>query len=239
VIRTAGTTAAVLGAAVGAAQALPAITSIAPLRRAAWPRLAGAGSPATVALTFDDGPDGASTPNFLSLLDTLSVPATFFVLGEMARRAPSLLTEISAAGHEVAVHGWTHRNHLKLTPWLVRDELARTFDLIAGLTGRAPVWFRPPYGVLTSGGVWAARSLRLRPLLWTAWGRDWEASATPESVLATLARGLAPGATLLLHDSDCTSAPGAWRSALGAVPEIVTALRDAGAEFVTASRHLR
>ncbi len=55
-------------------------------------------------------------------------------------------------------------------------------------------------------------------MLWTAWGRDWRAAATPDSVLATLRPDLGRGATVLLHDSDCTSAPGAWRAALGALP---------------------
>jgi hypothetical protein len=60
----------------------------------------------------------------------------------------------------------------------------------------------------------------VRTVLWTAWGRDWTATATPGSVTAEVARGLRPGGTVLLHDSDCTSAPGAWRSALGALPRL-------------------
>ncbi|MCL6459958.1 MAG: polysaccharide deacetylase family protein, partial [Gorillibacterium sp.] len=61
-----------------------------------------------VALTFDDGPDPASTPAFLGLLDRLDVRATFFVLGRhLGDRG--LLREMSGAGHEVGVHGWDHR----------------------------------------------------------------------------------------------------------------------------------
>ncbi|MGF7235242.1 MAG: polysaccharide deacetylase family protein, partial [Frankia sp.] len=46
--------------------------------------------------------------------------------------------------------------------------------------------------------------------------------------LDTLAPQVRPGATLLLHDSDCTSAPGAWHSALGALPELYARCADAG-----------
>ena len=81
--------------------------------------------------------------------------------------------------------------------------------------------FRPPYGVLTGGGVAAARAAGLQPLLRTSWGRDWAATATPQSVLQPVERGRLDGGTVLLHDSDCTSAPGAWRSAYGALPVLL------------------
>jgi hypothetical protein len=74
----------------------------------------------------------------------------------------------------------------------------------------------------------AARRLELTPVLWTAWGKDWTATATPSSVLGTLAPDVRGGATVLLHDSDCTSAPGAWHSALGALPELTARCHDAG-----------
>ena len=81
-----------------------------------------------------------------------------------------------------------------------------------------PVWFRPPYGAVSSGSLLAAHRLGLRTVLWTAWGRDWRAAATPASVVADLSAEIGPGGTVLLHDSDCTSAAGSWRSALGALP---------------------
>jgi hypothetical protein len=57
----------------------------------------------------------------------------------------------------------------------------------------------------------AARAAGLQTVLWTSWGRDWRAEATSASVVADVAHSLGPGATVLLHDSDCTSAPGSWR----------------------------
>ena len=61
------------------------------------PDLVGLGRQGHVALTFDDGPDPASTPEFLGALDTLGWHATFFMLGEMVRKAPSLAAEVAAA----------------------------------------------------------------------------------------------------------------------------------------------
>jgi peptidoglycan-N-acetylglucosamine deacetylase len=192
------------------------------------PGLAGAGAPDHVALTFDDGPDPRSTPRFLDELDRLGCRATFFVLGEMLDRHPEAGRDIARAGHEVAVHGWHHDNALVTRPGRVTAEVGRAARLVATVTGARPRWYRPPYGVLSAEALAAARRHRLRPVLWTAWGRDWTARATPASVLAALAPGLRGGATLLLHDCDHTSAPGSWRSALGALPQIVGRCRAAG-----------
>ena len=77
-------------AGLAVAHAGPGVTAIGPVRRRAFPRLAGLGRPDHVALTFDDGPDPASTPAFLDLLAARRVHATFFLLGSMVARSPQL-----------------------------------------------------------------------------------------------------------------------------------------------------
>jgi peptidoglycan-N-acetylglucosamine deacetylase len=196
---------------------LPAVTSWRGLRCWATPTLAGVGRAGHVALTFDDGPDPTSTPAILDELDRLGWRATFFLLGPMVRRAPSLAAELAARGHEIGVHGDEHRSHLHRTPAAIRADVARARDSIAEATGGESVWFRPPFGALSVGSLTAAHQLGLQPVLWTTWGRDWRAEATGATVLADVARGLRPGATVLLHDSDCTSAPESWRSTLAAL----------------------
>jgi peptidoglycan/xylan/chitin deacetylase (PgdA/CDA1 family) len=229
--------AGVLAGVAGVAYGLPAVATLRRLRTRFAPSLAGVGRPDHVALTFDDGPDPASTPRFLDVLAELEIRSTFFVLGAMLARAPALAAEMSAAGHELAVHGWDHRPMLLRGPASTYDQLARSRDLVAEATGRAPRHVRPPHGILSAGVLAAARRLGLTPVLWTAWGRDWTSSATPASVLDTLAPDLTGGATVLLHDSDCTSAPGAWRSALGALPELAARCRDAGLALGPLAEH--
>jgi len=213
--------------AVLAAHAAPSISAAAIVRHR-MPRLAGLGSPGHVAITFDDGPDPASTPSFLTALDDLGWKATFFMLGEMVRRSPGLAEEVAAAGHEVAVHGDSHTSQLFRTPRAVHDDMARGLDAVHAASGIRPQRCRPPYGSLSSGGLWAAHRLGLQTVLWTAWGRDWRSEATPTSVVSDVQRGLGPGGTVLLHDSDCTSAPGAWRSALGALPLLAERFAELG-----------
>ena len=89
------------------------------------------GAGKTIALSFDDGPDPASTPRFLDVLDRLGWTATFFVLGDMVRRNPALVVELLDAGHEVALHGDRHRSHLRRTPNDVIDDLRKGYDTIA------------------------------------------------------------------------------------------------------------
>jgi peptidoglycan/xylan/chitin deacetylase (PgdA/CDA1 family) len=222
------TTAAVAAAAATGAMTLhaaPALTAITPLRRRYLPALAGVGRPDHVALTFDDGPDTHGTPHFLDLLRAERVQATFFVLGVNARRHPGLVAETAAAGHELAVHGWDHRCLLARGPRASYDHIARTRDLVVAMTGRPPRWYRPPYGVLTAGALSACTRLGLTPVLWTAWGRDWETRATPDSIRGTVLNRLRGGGTVLLHDSDCTSAPGSWRRTLAALPALLDDVR--------------
>ncbi|MFI5530112.1 polysaccharide deacetylase family protein [Kitasatospora sp. NPDC051853] len=215
----------------------PAAVRLAPVRGLLLRRLAGHGAAGHVALTFDDGPDPASTPLFLDRLDELGATATFFLLGSMLEQWPSLGRELTARGHEVAVHGWYHDPQWWPSPARDARELRRTVEAVTELCGRRPLWYRPPYGVLTTGLLLAARQVELRPVLWTAWGRDWTAAATPASVYRTLRPGLHGGATVLLHDSDCTSAPGSWRSALDALPLVAERCSRLGLELGPLREH--
>ncbi len=196
----------------------PGLTAIGPLCRSLFPRLAGLGHPGHVALTFDDGPDRGGTPQVLAVLDRAQVRATFFMLGPMARADPGLAADVAAAGHEIGVHGWEHRYATLRGPRALLDDLARASDVLAETTGTLPRLYRPPYGVLSAGALTAAARLGLRPILWSCWGREWAPGATPGSVRATLSQTLRGGATVLLHDSSCTSPPGAASAALGALP---------------------
>jgi peptidoglycan/xylan/chitin deacetylase (PgdA/CDA1 family) len=216
----------VAGAA--AVHAAPSLVALSSIGRHLSPSLAGVGAKGHVALTFDDGPDPSSTPAFLDALDELGWRATFFMLGEMVRSSPGLAAEVAAAGHEVGVHGDRHRSQLRLSPRTTTNDIRRSRDAIADATGVQPSWYRPPFGTLSVGGWMAARKLGLDVVLWTAWGRDWRAEATAETVVADVLSGYVDGGTVLLHDSDCSSAPESWRAALDALPLLGKELADRG-----------
>lgn len=216
------------GGALFARHAAPILGSVTPVARRVAPTFSGVGTPGHVALTFDDGPDPASTPKFLTLLDELGITATFFMLGSMARRAPSLAADVAAAGHEIAVHGDQHVSMLRRSAAAAYEDVRRAQDDIVDITGSEPRFFRPPYGQCSWGALRAAKRCGLQTVLWTAWGRDWRANATPDSVVEDILKGHLDGGTMLLHDSDCTSAPLSWHSTIGALPMLAASLQGLG-----------
>jgi peptidoglycan/xylan/chitin deacetylase (PgdA/CDA1 family) len=222
-------TAATTGAAlIAVAHAGPAVTSWPALRRRTMPGLSGIGDPGHVALTFDDGPHPQATPRLLDVLDRHAVRATFFMLGSQALKYPGAARLVAAAGHEIALHGHEHHLLLRRGAAATYDDLRRGRDALADVLGTVPTWWRPPYGALTTPALLAVGRLGLRPVLWTAWGRDWTATATRESVIRTVSRSLRGGGTVLLHDSDVTAAPGCWRATLAAVPALIEHCKGRG-----------
>jgi len=169
-----------------------------------WQRFPGLeraeGGGARVLLTFDDGPDQDGTPAVLDALDEIGARATFFMLGEQLMRHQGVGREVVARGHEVALHGFGHEKHERLTPQQARDDLARGLGAVEAATGRRPRFYRPPYGRFSDASYEACRKLELDPVYWSSWGLDWE--QIPAERIADIAgRDLADGVIVLLHDS--------------------------------------
>jgi peptidoglycan/xylan/chitin deacetylase (PgdA/CDA1 family) len=164
----------------------------------------------------------------LEILAREGVSATFFLVGEQVRRDPALVREIVAAGHVIGLHCDRHRNLLRLAPWQVRADIERAQDAIEQASGRPIGLYRPPYGLLNASALRIARRHGWRTLLWTHFGRDWEARATPESIAARVTDGAGEGSVLLLHDADDYSSPDSWRRTAAALPRVLETLAGRG-----------
>lgn len=100
-----------------------------------------------VALTFDDGPNPASTPDLLALLATYGAKATFYVNGCRAEKHPELIREILSRGHTIGNHSHSHNNFIMLkSSAALREEIQKTQVVLHDL-GVIPYTFRPPVGV--------------------------------------------------------------------------------------------
>ncbi len=184
--------------------------------------------PGSVAVTFDDGPHPEGTPAALEKLREAGASATFFLVGEQVERNPALAAEIASAGHTLAVHGYRHRNMLRLTPAQFAADLERATAVIAEAGGAVPTVYRPPYGIFSPAGLRIVARSGLRPLLWSHWGHDWRGRAAPATIAEEVTRDLRGGDVLLLHDADHYSASGSWRATVGALPFVLAAGERAG-----------
>jgi peptidoglycan/xylan/chitin deacetylase (PgdA/CDA1 family) len=205
-----------------------------------WTRLpAAAAGRGEIALTIDDGPDPDVTPEVLDLLDRLQVRATFFCIGEKARRHPALCREIVARGHDVQNHSERHRHNFSmLGPRGTRRELQAAQDSIAAVTGRRPQFFRAPAGLRNPflGPVLERMGLRLAA--WSRRGYDTR-SGDAAVVSRRLLPALRPGAILLLHDGNCARSPAGVPVILDVLPGLVAEASASGLHFVTLSHALQ
>ena len=152
------------------------------------------------ALTFDDGPDPELTPRILAVLSEHGVQATFNVMGWNALRHPDLVRAVVAAGHELGNHTWTHQDLAFQSALQTRRQLERGRDAIEQTAGLRPRFFRPPRGNLTGSAIASASELGCDVLLWSVTRGGGAGVGTPASVADHLARTVAPGDVVALHD---------------------------------------
>ena len=178
-----------------------------------------------VALTFNDGPDPATWPDLLRVLDGHGVKATFFLEGARAQAHPELVQELARRGHQVENHGWSHRSPQILGEAATRAEIRRTAALLGRLTGRRPIYYRPP-GDLRDPAVFTwAREEGHRILLWTNIGAQDAPPQPPEELAARVAASAYNGAILMLHATQPAT--------IQALPAILQRLEARGLRPVT------
>jgi peptidoglycan/xylan/chitin deacetylase (PgdA/CDA1 family) len=198
--------------------------------------------PASLALTFDDGPNPDGTRQLVELLASHRVRATFFVWGERAAQHPDVVLEVLEAGHSVQPHCWAHVSHWELEPDQIRADIERVSLLLHGLGAPADTLWRPPYGRTKRGAttqVAAERGLALAG--WTVDPRDYDGNDAA-SMYATVLTGLAPRgeAVVLMHDGHRESGQVARRRDAGNTVELVRMLlEDDTLAFTTLSAGLQ
>ena len=145
-------------------------------------------------LTFDDGPDPASTIEILDILKTYKVSATFFCTGKKVIEFPGLFARIASEGHVIGNHGFNHLNGLT-TP--VRSYCS---DIIRGRDITCSNLFRPPYGNIRLR-QYKILERTMRIVFWDVMPYDFDRKLSPESSLAILRRLIRPGSIIVLHDT--------------------------------------
>ena len=152
-----------------------------------------------VALTIDDGPHPATTPELLRVLRSHGARATFFLIGERAQCHPDLVRRIAADGHELANHLMHDEPSIRLPVTEFRRQLAQVHALLQPSGDVA--FFRPGSGWFTTRMLRDAASLGYACALGTPLLLATEYSS-PKDTGGVLARRAHPGAVIVLHEGD-------------------------------------
>ena len=89
------------------------------------------------------------------LLEKHKAKATFFTLGWVAEKYPEMIKELSAAGHELGSHSYSHEKVYNQTKEEFRFEIKKTKQLIEDLTGKEVTTHRSTFFSVTSESLWA------------------------------------------------------------------------------------
>ena len=199
-----------------------------------WTRLPAAATARNeIALTIDDGPDPAVTPQVLDLLDRYTVQATFFCVGEKAARYPDLCREIVRRGHTVENHSQHHSYFFALMGMSgFSRELQAAQDTLSAITGQPPLFFRAPAGIRSPLLDPVLARLGLRLVSWSARGFDTRIGDIAR-VNHSLLRGLRAGAILLVHDGNAARSTAGTPVILEVLPAVLAAARTANLHWVT------
>jgi peptidoglycan-N-acetylglucosamine deacetylase len=155
-----------------------------------------------VALTFDDGPHPVHTPGVLDVLARHGVKATYFLIGERAARCPKLVERISAEGHGLASHTYTHRELPRLRREELEWELVTTRKLLRDMTGRDSNLVRPPRGRISPLVLLRIRSLGYRLVHWSRTYSDYLQDGREALLQRILAEPPVARDIILLHDNN-------------------------------------
>lgn len=154
----------------------------------------------SVAITFDDGPDAIKTPLILGVLKKYGVKATFFLIGNKLVGNEQLLKQIVDEGHVVGNHSFSHSKWFDFfSARKMRAELMETNRLIKQITGKSPLYFRPPFGVVNPMISNALKNMPWQVVCWDIRPLD-TLNLDPSKTRQKILNQLKPGAIILLHD---------------------------------------
>ena len=181
-----------------------------------------------VALTFDDGPSGKYTRTLLDGLYDRGAKATFLLCGYRLKDYPDVAQRIFEEGHEIGLHGYSHKNMQNMSRRDIAEELMETQALLP--EGCHPAFLRPPGGLTGDAVRQVAQARNLAILHWSVDPHDWECTDTA-AIEKKVLKSVSDGDIILLHDMSSSSVQAAL--------DIVDALLKEDYEFVTVSELAR
>lgn len=186
-----------------------------------------------IALTFDDGPQDAYTPQILDILKEYQVRATFFLIGKNVEVFPALAKRIVQEGHVIGNHTYTHSDLRLQTKNQIKQQMKKTEKAILDATDVKPYLFRPPYGTDNNLVLLEAESLGYVIIKWSVSGLNGRHDAPSEKIVKRVVDNTQNGSIILLHDGNRLSNKTDRSQIVKALPIIIETLKEKGYQFVT------
>jgi peptidoglycan/xylan/chitin deacetylase (PgdA/CDA1 family) len=190
--------------------------------------------PPTVYLTYDDGPNPATTPDLLDVLKREDVTASFFLIDAfLTEETAPIVRRMFAEGHAVGLHSATRRFML-FTPSQLARTLAAAADRIESLGGARPCRaFRPHAGWRGGSMYEGLREIdyRLVGWGWMLWDWNWFRRRTADAIVARVGARAAAGDIVVMHDGDEAAPRRDQRQTVDATARLVSDLKARGFRF--------
>lgn len=180
-----------------------------------------------IAITIDDCSSGDAVQNDLAFLQQYRVNVTWFPIGWVAARMPSIWRRVDAAGFPIANHTYSHKNLALMSFSQVVRDIQRDNEVMASILGHPIMPLVRPYGGWANATTFrAAAAAGERAVVnWDTVGGDASGNWRDVSQIITLSKRAWNGSILLLH----ANSPYTTR----ALPAIVANFRSRGFELVT------
>lgn len=168
-------------------------------------------------------------PQMLDTFDAKNIKVTFFIGGSWAKRYPDILKDITRRGHEIANHSYSHPHPNRLSKQENQEQIQKTENLVAEITGIKTSLYAPPYGEFNDTVLQAAHELGYRTIMWSIDTIDWK--RPPVEVLQNrVLKKLHKGAIILMHPTEPTAK---------ALPELIAEIEKSGYTISTVSSILQ
>ena len=191
-------------------------------------------APATIYLTFDDGPNPGATPALLDVLRDANAHATFFLIDSHLTEATApIVRRMFDEGHAVGLHSDTRALMIK-TPLALADHLRQNAARIEALTGRPPCRLFRPHAGWRSGSMYDGLDqidYRLVGWTWGLWDWNWYRQRNAAAIVRRIVSKSSPGDIVVMHDGHHVNPAADRQYTVDAIRELVPALRAKGYQF--------
>lgn len=181
-----------------------------------------------VALTFDAAWGADDTDQIIETLNKYNVKATFFMVGDWARKYPDAVKKFQEAGHDIANHSNKHPHVCQMNKEAIKKDLLEAHATLKEITGQEPYLYRPPYGEYNNTVLEAAKECGYYTIQWDVDSLDWKEYGLEPLINKVLNhKNLRPGTIILMHNDTKYTAK--------ALESIVKGIIDKGYTFVPVS----